>query len=378
VYDTAFLKYNKPKKIEAFPYSLQNIFKQGGVCAEQAYYSAHAGKAIGVPATVIGGRSGDMAHAWVGFLQLRGGGPAWNMDEGHFGDYENLEGTVADPLTGGTISDTRLAMTAESVRLPLGSRLGAIALTDAACRLAHLHQFGEKAKAVYPPHPILDIPGLREQPRPVTGPTRMEILQAAVALAPRSPDVWTAVAEAAPDMEGADRRAWFELLMNSCGQPYRRFAYHITAAMIEGIDDAQEQSEGWDWAVKTYRLVPDLAADARMRQGKKWEASGNLDRAFAAYTDVVKQFPNDGPFVVDALRRAEGMLMRAKNHGAIVDLYRDAFRRISRPDTNSASFFRQSNFFRVGTLYVAALERVGRTSDAKAVMSQLSAGMDKK
>jgi hypothetical protein len=269
-------------------------------------------------------------------------------------------------------------MTAESVRLPLGSRLGAIALTDAVRRLAHLYQFGEKSRAVYPPHPILDIPGLREQPRPLTGPTRMEILQAAVALAPRSPDVWTAVAEAAPDMAGSDRQAWFDLLANSCGQQYRRFAYHITAAMIDGITDAQEASGCWDWAFKTYRLVPDLAADARMRQGKKWEAAGNPDRAFAAYTDVVRNFPNDGPFVLDALGRAEAMLRKVNNDGAIVDLYRDAFRRISRPDNNSASFFRGSNFFRVGMLYAAALERVGRTSDAKAVMSQLSAGIEKK
>jgi hypothetical protein len=58
-------------------------------------------------------------------------------------------------------------------------------------------------------------------------------------------------------------------------------------------------------------------------------------------------------------------------------MYKDAWRRISRPSSTSAHAFRQSNFFRVGDRYAAALERVGQTNEAGNVRRQIDRGVDK-
>jgi len=375
-YDTAFFKQNKPKKIAAMAYTLQNLRQVGGVCEEQAYYAAHVARAVGVPATEIGGRSADAAHAWVGFLQVRGGPAVWNTEEGHYDQYKDLEGKVQDPQTGRIISDTTLAMTAEAARVLPAARHQAAALIDGARRLGRAAE--EKAgKGTYPPVAPVGVGGLRGSARSTDAAGRLELLNAACGAFPGSVDLWAAVREAAPVMSGSDRARWFAMITKVCGDRYRRFGFHVMASMIGTIENPREQSDAWDWAFRSFRQLPDLAAAARIAQGKKWEEAGDRDRAYAAYVDVAQQFPNEGPFVVEALGLAEAMLVKAGKNSAAAEMYREAWRRISRPGSVSTVFFSQSNFYRVGDRYAQCLEKAGRMSEAAAVRRQIEAGVEK-
>ena len=368
-YDTASFKFDQPKKISALPYTLQNLRQVGGVCEEQAYYAAHVAKAIGVPATMIEGRSSTDGHAWVGFLQLRGGGLAWNMNEGHYNEYEKLRGTLRDPQTGLGISDDELALTADLCSVTSAKRHQAIALADAASLL-----LADRKNPWRPAAPTGVSVG---KPRAADSSGALELLSAAHALAPSFPAVWTAVQAAAPRMDTKARAAWFDTLATTCGRKYPTFAYGVLAAMIRGISDPQEQSRMWDWAFKEYRTRADLAEDARLHQGRLWESAGDKARAYEAYLDVSRNFSNDGTAVVQALAAAERLLQKSGKDAAIADMYADAFRRIARPSNMSPAFFASSNYYQVGERYARALDRLHRENDAANVRRLIERGVAK-
>ena len=49
-------------------YILSEILEEGGVCRDQAHYSAQSGKARGIPATYVHGTGDRGPHAWVEFM----------------------------------------------------------------------------------------------------------------------------------------------------------------------------------------------------------------------------------------------------------------------------------------------------------------------
>lgn len=370
VYDTANYKFNKPKRIDSYPYSLQNIARVGGVCEEQAYYAAHVSRAIGVPAAMVYGKSSDVAHVWVAYLQQRGGGYVWNMDEGHYDEYEKLRGYVLHPQTGERMNDDRLAVTAVTFAAPAAARYGAAGLVEAALRARSM-------SAGTPKPPAATAGTLPEPRRPGTA-AALELLGAALAVAPGWPEAWEAVGACSGGMTSADRTRWFDLLQEQCGRAHAGFAYSVIAAMAEGVADPKEQSRVWDWIVSRYRQKADLAGEARIRQGAMWERAGDKARAYEAYASVAREYPNDGTKAVEALERAEALLDAAGKHAAAVEMYKDAWRRMSRPETTSAWSFRQSNYYRVGRAYARALERLGRTNEAETIRRRLAAGEEKK
>jgi hypothetical protein len=364
-YDTASFKYNKPKKIEAMTYTLENLRKVGGVCEEQAYFASHVARAIGVPASYISGQNADMSHAWVGFLQDRGGVIAWNMDEGHYDDYEKILGWANDPHTGERISDSELAMSAEAFRTATPTRYAAIAFVDAAWLL-------NPERKEWPPKLEEGVLGALAKARPAGRDGTLAMLEAAVTAGPCRPDVWNAVKVAAEKgvMTGSTRQQFFDALSANCGKKYPGFGYGITAALIATVVDPSEQSRAWDWAFSTFRMRPDLAADARIRQGDMWKKAGDRGRAYDAYLDVVKQFPNEGVFVVQALDhgrsdargRQEGRRDRGNVQGCVAeDLAAEQHERARLP---AEQLLQGGRSIRRGTRARGANERGGKRAAA--------------
>lgn len=373
VYDTPAYKQGAPKKIASMPYSLQNIAKVGGVCEEQAYYAEHVAKAIGVPAAMIQGRGNDVAHAWVGFLQQRGTALEWNTREGHYNEYQKVLGYVWNPQTQDGMTDDHFAASAENFGLPPQTRYEVTGLIEAAHRTAAFRSGGHEPR----PLPESGLTGVLGTPRATDAGAQQALLEAAINLAPFWEPAWDGVREVSRDMTAKDRQRWFDRLERQCGHKHAGFAYAVLVKLIASVPDPQEQSQAWDWAFTQYRANADLAAEARMRQGAMWEKAGDKNRAYQAYFDVARQFPNNGARAVTALEMAEKMLKESGKDTAAADMYGDAWRRMSRPSASSPWAFRESNFYRVGDLYAKALERSGRAGEAEAVRRQLAAGDEK-
>jgi len=102
------IRYDYPRlKPPAHPnwlgkiYSLEQIKSNGGICVDQAYFTAMVGKSKGVPTLFFTGEGDIAGHAWVGYMDNPGN---WKTDCG--GGVNEVVGRAQDPQTWESISDS--------------------------------------------------------------------------------------------------------------------------------------------------------------------------------------------------------------------------------------------------------------------------------
>ncbi|HTJ78862.1 MAG TPA: hypothetical protein VL357_07670 [Rariglobus sp.] len=94
-------------------YELARIYKEGGICVDQAYFATETGKARGVPTLFFRGEGQDGRHAWFGYL---GSGQRWMLDAGRYADQRFVTGVAIDPQTWTDLSDHDLQFLSEGFR----------------------------------------------------------------------------------------------------------------------------------------------------------------------------------------------------------------------------------------------------------------------
>ena len=96
------------------PYLLSSIKARGGICVDQAYYAAIAGKALGIPTIFFSGQGKDGGHAWIGYMK----GPGqWDLNVARYGSENYSTGEGLDPQSWTPITDHDLDL----LTLHLGS-----------------------------------------------------------------------------------------------------------------------------------------------------------------------------------------------------------------------------------------------------------------
>src|SRR5260370_827486 len=100
-------------KLAGHDYTLKNLIRFGGVCAQQADFAARVGKSVGIPAVYCSGASSYRGlHAWWTYVTIQKAGAdsiqfTLNSD-GRFVGFEKdafYTGNVKDPHTGLNILD---------------------------------------------------------------------------------------------------------------------------------------------------------------------------------------------------------------------------------------------------------------------------------
>lgn len=91
-------------------YRLPDILGHGGICVDQAYFAATAGKARGIPTVIFHGAGTDSRHAWFGYLETPS---SWRLDAGRDGEQRFVAGHAADPQTWCELSAPDLIFLAE-------------------------------------------------------------------------------------------------------------------------------------------------------------------------------------------------------------------------------------------------------------------------
>jgi hypothetical protein len=87
-------------------YALPEIKTRGGICVDQAYYTAQVAKAYGVPAMMVSGAGSNGNHAWVGYLDQR---ERWDFETGRYDEAKFVTGLTFDPQTWQQPTDHELA-----------------------------------------------------------------------------------------------------------------------------------------------------------------------------------------------------------------------------------------------------------------------------
>lgn len=247
-YDYQVFSKGRVKKVTASGnYTLPNILKYGGVCADQAYFATAVGKAIGVPTAYTTGNSAVVRHAWVGFLYAQGRDTAWNFDFGRYQEYRGIKGTVQDPQTRQHMPDAFLALISELISTKTRERQLAVALTDAAQLLISLEKTGAELSAPELP-PALSAasqPGVagRGLPRPPTVPAALELLRQALVGNSAYAPAMLAVRNLAQDgkLTPEQKRFWYKAILQLCGKKYPDFAMVILTPMIATVECPKEQ-----------------------------------------------------------------------------------------------------------------------------------------
>jgi len=359
----------KVKKVTAAGFNLPNIAKFGGVCADQAYFACAVGKAIGVPTTYTVGASGEVSHAWVGFLESNKRAAWWNFDSGRYDAYKGVRGVVVDPQTGNRMPDSTIALLAEYATAPQQNRYASIAMTDAAVRLLEIH---DGAASI----PFEPSDTERKTVRGATQEDALALLEQALRTCPGYAHAWFIVGSLAKDgrLSVEDKQKWATVLHRLCGEKYPDFYFAVVAPMIESVEDVEEQNRMWNAAFRTFQRRHDLAAAVRMEQAKMWQAKGESAKAGQCYEDVITRYANAGPFVISALDKAGKLLADMNKRDRIPALYEKAWTLTNKPNTNWApEFYRQSNWYRIGSSYADALLQTGRVSEAEQVRQAIGA-----
>lgn len=345
-YDHGHFVSGQPKQVtQAQDYRLRTIKEFGGVCIDQAYFAEQVAKANGVPAVIVTGRSGEVGHAWLGFYRAAGRSASWDFDAGCYPDYRKIRGVAVDPRTHERVTQGELDMVALTAREVAVDRRAAVALVDAASRM-------EDASA------------------------RLALLERAAGLSPAESRVWRAFAGLAIEGHASqeDIERWLVAFDRSQGKRSRDVLADLLDLIDTSLKDADQRVALWEWGIDRFRGRSDLEAFARERQAKAFLDAGDRGNAWRAYEDVVKRFLDDGPFAVDAVMAQAEMLEREKGGRGVSELLGRAWARLEPPKSQAIEFFRQSNWFRLGTRYHEALLAEGRSEQAAQVLAALRSG----
>jgi len=368
-YDREHFRRGTPKKLTGHPYTLQNILKLGGLCADQAFFAISIGKSIGVPTAYTVGTSATVGHAWVGYLQNRGGEGVWNFDEGRYSAYRGVRGNVIDPQTRQTVPDSFVSLLAELIgtqsrRLSADERHNAIALTDAAIRIGELTG-GSFQPPPFDPKPFDARPILRTAGTDAA----LELLKTAVMQNKGYPRAWYATWDMARSdrLNMAQKKEWRDAALSVCGKKYPDFALLMLEPIIASVEEANTQNQWWDVAFDMFQGRHDLCAAIRMFQAQLWESQKQPAKAGKCYEDVIDRYTNAGPFVISALLGAEKLLQDKPDK--VLLLYEQTYAKVRKPRENA--FLEQSNWFRIGQMYMTKLRDSGKTREADVIAGQL-------
>ena len=370
VYDSEHLRTGRAKAVTGPDYSIRQIKTHGGICADQAYYAMTIAKASGIPSGYVVARGANAAHAWVGFLEMRGRRGAWNFSEGRYPAYQKLRGNIIDPQTGEKMSDGRLGILGKCSGGNNDQVLHAAAIAKAVERMGS-RQWNQDADF------DLSTKGNVRQPRTSSAKDRLALLKAALEKCAGVPLAWDQVAQMANRGELSRKQmdTWSRAVMQMSGKAYQDFSYDFLIELISTVENPRRQHEMLEWAFDQFRSRPDLAAGIRFNQGKLWENNDNNEYAWIAYKDVIDQFINEGPMVNKALQSIGKILARNGKRDAYLGVLQEASKQVLQPKRKTRSY-QYTNYYLIHRRLVKELEYRKMNAEAQKIRKQINMPAD--
>ncbi|MBX3380524.1 MAG: hypothetical protein KF805_10545 [Phycisphaeraceae bacterium] len=368
-YDYDHFLTGAPKKVTTNGLTLANIAQYGGVCIDQAYFAANVGKASGIPAVIMTGRSSEVGHAWVAFLIWNGQTALFDTMAGRYPEYRAVVGYIEDPQTGERVSEAELGLRAALALTPSDKRQRATALEDAGYSLAGKLLPKDEALAT-------DAQGkpIHAKLTPEMVQRVLAIAEAAANLSPGSAAAWRL--GVAIGVNGSwsveQRNRWGEAILKTLGKSYGSFAVQCLIAVIKSTDDLEEQNKMWNWLFQAIAHNGDLASIVRFNQAEMFEEDHNPGKAWECYDWILKLYADTSPMAVGAAQRLLILLKdNGKSLGEGAKILGSAWSRTTPPSSLNPAFASQSNWFRIGKLYRVALQDAGQTDEAARVSAKL-------
>jgi hypothetical protein len=140
--------------------------------------------------------------------------------------------------------------------------------------------------------------------------------------------------------------------------------------MVRTVEGSTDQNALWNNLFNMFQAHPDLAAAVRVEQARMWTKLKQTALAGQCYEDVLNRYANAGPFVLDAVRGAEGLL-QSTDPTKVVLLYERAWTQVKPPPRVGPEFMAGSVWYRLGQMLANRLEQAGQQTQAEQVKSQI-------
>lgn len=368
-YDTNHFKTGATKRVTTEGLTLQNIAKYGGVCIDQAYFASEVGKASGIPSVIMTGQSAEVGHAWVAYLVWNGQNAVFDSRQGRYPDYRAVVGFIVDPQTGETVVESELSLRAALALTPADKRQRAIALEDAGYALAAKLMPREEGLA-------MDASGhmIHEKLTPEVVSRILAISEAAANLSPGSIRAWRL--GVAIGVSGKwtieQRNRWGEAILKTLGNGYLAAAVSCLIPVIRSADNLDEQNKMWNWLFEHVTHNGDIASVVRFNQAEMFEKEHIPGKAWECYEWILKLYSDTSPRAVEAAQR---LLVLLKDNGKTIgegaSILGQAWAHTTPPSSLNPEFAAQSNWYRLGKLYRAALKDAGQMDEYARVSARL-------
>jgi len=382
-YDSDHYTKGLPKKISKLAFTLPNLRKVGGVCIEQAYYSAEVCKALGVPATVVSGQGKDgVQHAWLACLKMSGRKVAWDSTTGRYESQKYYVGDVRRPTGGGEkLLDCELLLLGSAALLPAKRRQEADTATALAKVAADIANAGEFADL----KDLLVLAALHNRrfgsgapdaaKLKATVKVDMSVVEDFIAMALDNNlahgaawDFLLVLRRERDMLEVSHLGRFFDFLITKTGKTFPDYSCQMIMRIVPGIPEAKQRLAIYGRAMKVYARRPDLKGRLTIAIGDDYAGEKIPKMAYKAYETAAMQCVNTGDIAVIAAARAEKLLAGAGGRKVAIALYKKLFARCRR---EKSSFATQTSYYRLGTRFADLLEASGQDTAAARIRTKL-------
>lgn len=290
-YDTVMLKTEQANgvgkaecKLTGQDYTLENLRRYGGVCAQQADFAARTAKSLAVPAEYVSGEGNSGGrHAWVMWVEVKSVSKERVefalMSEGRYFGDQYYVGEVKDPQSGQKITDRDMER-----------RLSTVGTYPTDSRHADLLM---RAYAVF-----------REKKSPPAK-QRAAFAKKVLDVTAYCEPAWRELADVAADptvLEPSDATALANRAFTTFAN-YPDFGWSLYAPLLTAQKDKSLRSKVYERAVLKYEAAgrPDLACECRLKWAEYLEAEKDYKRASEGLAQTISKFPAEGRYVPKVL-----------------------------------------------------------------------------
>ena len=387
-YDTNYSRYGKAKKISGYPYTLANLDRYGGVCIDQAYYSAHVCKSLGIPATVVTGRSrGGVGHAWVARLVLTNGGKAaeWDATTARYRSHLYYSGKVIDPATGQSVLDSELILAGYAALQPLQEKEEADAALYVA-RYLHGNRKADWAANVGALKSAAEDYNARIAKRGgkqadlswakvgTKGKARIveEFLAAALRRNIALGGGWTFLVELrkAGAIPLGDLDGFLDILIDRTARAFPAYGCKIVLDVATTVPSGPGRIRTYENCLRCFGSRPDLAGEILIAMGNEYAAQRRDEMALRTYLRAADKGIKVPEVVLAATDRATELLLDTNNGSRAEAMYVTLLGRI-RPQ-GDRMFFDETVYYQLNVRLAGLYRKMGKHRSAASIMSRLN------
>ncbi|MDP6545202.1 MAG: transglutaminase domain-containing protein [Phycisphaerae bacterium] len=385
-YDTAHFVRGDPKKISRLAFTLANLRKVGGVCIEQAYYSAEVCKALGIPAKIVSGRSGEgIHHAWMMcFVKKRSSrSAAWDSTTGRYPEQKYYVGDVQNPSNGMKLLDCELMLEGAAALLPLARREDADTATSLAVLAADVANAAELAD-------LKDLQALaalhkkRFGTAPLDASTKAtvkidmtiveEFLAAALSYNLAHRRAWEFIIELRKSrdmLEVSHLGKFFDVLTSKTAKMYPDYSCEMVLRIVPSLPEPKGRMKVYQKALGVYASRPDLQGRIMIACGDDYAERSKPASALKFYETAALRNVELADIVTVASGKAETLLVDAGHTKPAIAMYTRLFKAARKPRRSSSVFTGQTSYYILGRRLATLLETAGQTKDAQKIRTMI-------